>query len=81
MSIELSNYRKFVGLTQTQMAEVLGVSLQSYWKKENGKTPFSDKEKIKVKKLLLPYFPEIKIDDIFFNQKVSKVENEKREVI
>ena len=62
-----------LGLSQKEMAETLDISKQSYWKKENGRTPFTDKEKIIFRSMLEPIFPNIKIDDIFFNQKVLKV--------
>lgn len=65
-------YRNFLGLRQKDMAEILNISKQSYWKKENGKTPFTDEEKALIKSLLIEYFPGITIDDIFFTQKVLK---------
>ncbi|MDT2864286.1 helix-turn-helix transcriptional regulator [Vagococcus carniphilus] len=68
--------RRFAGLTQTDVAKILKVSLQTYYKKENGKTPFNDDEKIILKELFSKDFPEVTIDELFFNQKVSKVESE-----
>lgn len=62
----VAGYRKMLNLTQKQMAKNFGISIQSYWKKEKGKTPFTDDEKIKFKKMLIPLFPYITIDDIFF---------------
>lgn len=71
----IAGYRKMLEKSQTEMAKIFGISLQAYRSKEIGKTPFSDNEKLKLKKMLLPIFPDITIDDIFFKQKVSKVEN------
>lgn len=71
----IAGYRKMLGMSQSEMAKTFEISLQAYWSKEMGKTPFSDNEKLKFKRMLLPLFPNITIDDIFFNQKVSKVEN------
>lgn len=39
---KVSNYRRFLNYTQSDMSELLDISLQAYWKKENGKTAFSD---------------------------------------
>lgn len=63
---KIKGYRTMLSLTQKEMGEKLGISKQAYWNKENGLNSFTDKEKIIFKKLLIPHFPEIKIDDIFF---------------
>lgn len=55
-----------LGLTQEQMGKKLGMSKQSYHNKEIGKYSFSDSEKVDFKNLLLPIFPNISIEDIFF---------------
>jgi putative transcriptional regulator len=60
-----------LGLTQQEIAEKLGISKQSYWMKENGNTSFSNDEMRNFKSLLVPLFPKITIDDIFFGEKVS----------
>lgn len=70
----IAGYRNMLGKTQTEMAKEFGISLQAYRLKEIGKTPFSDREKLEFKELLIPIFPNITIDDIFFRAKVSKVE-------
>ncbi|AMB92981.1 helix-turn-helix transcriptional regulator [Aerococcus christensenii] len=66
--------RKFMGLTQSDMAKKLNISRQSYYLKENEKTPFTDKEKAVIKKTFNAAFPNATIDDIFFSTNVSKVE-------
>lgn len=63
-----------LSLTQKQMAQKLGISKQAYWNKENGVNSFTDKEKVVFKEILIPYFPSIKIDDIFFTDKELRVE-------
>jgi len=63
---KVKGYRNYLGLTQEQLGKKLGMTKQSYNNKENGKTAFSDSEKIILKNLLIPYFPNISIEDIFF---------------
>lgn len=64
---KIKGYRNMIGKTQKDMAKMLGISSNAYNKKEKGETPFKDNEKIMFKNMLLPYFPEITIDDIFFD--------------
>lgn len=63
---KIRGYRNMLGLTQEQMGKKLGMSKQSYHNKEIGKYSFSDEEKLSFKKLLIPNFPNISIEDIFF---------------
>lgn len=63
---KIVGYRKMLGKTQDEMAKEFNISKQAYWQKEKGCTSFSDREKILFKKMLLPIFPNITIDDIFF---------------
>lgn len=63
---KLKGYRNGIGKTQEEMAKKLGISKQSYNYKENKKVAFSDDEKIKIKSILIPYFPNVTIEDIFF---------------
>lgn len=63
---KVKGYRSMLGKTQEEMAIGLGISLQSYHNKENGHVSFKDSEKTTIKKMLLPIFPEITIEDIFF---------------
>lgn len=67
MANKIAGYRKMLGLTQKGMADKMGISKQAYFLKEKGETAFSDKEKQLFKNLLLPIFPEITIDAIFFS--------------
>lgn len=58
-------YRKKLGSTQSDMAKTLGISRQSYFRKENQLVPFTDEEKLMIKEMLIPLFPNITIDEIF----------------
>lgn len=65
---KIASYRAGLGLTQKEMAERLGItSQQQYHLKESKKRPFTDSEKKAMKSLLSPYFPNITIDEIFFD--------------
>lgn len=66
MMNKVKGYRNMLKLTQKEIAEKLGISTVAYIKKENGKSEFKDSEKIKFKELLLPYFPNITLEEIFF---------------
>ncbi|RTX75401.1 hypothetical protein CD117_00625 [Mammaliicoccus sciuri] len=71
--IKVAKYRRFIGVTQRDMAKYLGVSVQSYRNKEKGKTPFKDSEKVLIKeKLIANGFVKISIDEIFFDNEVAK---------
>ncbi|MFK4284172.1 helix-turn-helix transcriptional regulator [Staphylococcus hominis] len=72
---KIVGYRKMIGMSQKEMAEKFNISIQSYSKKENGSVPFKDTEKVIFKNLLLPYFPKITIDDIFFDNELRYVES------
>lgn len=63
---KIVGYRRICGMTQDDVAELFDISRQAYWKKENGRTPFTDNEKVLFKKKIEKIIPEIKIDDIFF---------------
>ena len=64
---KIIGYRKMLGFTQTDLAKEFVISLQAYRLKENGTTAFKDSEKVLFKNLLIPIFPSITIDDIFFS--------------
>lgn len=68
----ISGYRRIAGMKQSDMAKLFNISRQSYWNKENGRTPFTDKEKIIFKNEVEKVIPEISLEKIFFNQKVGK---------
>lgn len=70
----VAKLRRFKGLTQSDMADILSISSQWYWKKEKGITDFNNSEMIVLRDLFREDFPDISIDDIFFNEKVPEVE-------
>ena len=67
---KIRGYRNMLGKTQRDMAKIFNISVQSYNQKEHGKIAFKDSEKTVFKNMLLPYFPNITIDDIFFTNQV-----------
>ena len=64
---QLRGYRVMLGLTQQQMADKLGISLQSYNNKETKKTSFKDKERLVIKSMVAEIKPDITIDELFYN--------------
>lgn len=67
-----AGYRKLIGLTQKELADIFEVSVQSISRKENGITPYTDKEKKIFRNLIREKaIPNITIDEIFFKEKVS----------
>lgn len=69
MSNKIAGYRRMLGKTQKDVAEMFGISTQAYSSKERGKTQFKDSEKVIFKKELQRLFPDITIDEIFFGNK------------
>lgn len=63
---KIKGYRYMLGLSQQEMALKLGISKETYIKRERGVVKFKDEEKIKFKKLLVNIFPNITIEQIFF---------------
>ena len=63
---KIRGYRNMIGKTQKDMAEIFEISKQAYSAKERGNTRFSNEEMIMIKEMLLPMFPGITIDEIFF---------------
>lgn len=63
---KVRGYRNMLGMTQEQLGAKLGISKQAYQRKEKGKAAFTDREKMVFKKLLLPMFPDVTLEDIFF---------------
>ena len=65
--MRVPKYRSFLGKTQKDFAELLNISVQAYWNKENGRTPFNDVEKKIIKDLIQTEFPDITYEELFFN--------------
>ena len=64
---KLNGSRVMLGFTQQQMADKLGISLQSYNNKELGKTLFNDKERLAIKSMVAEIKPDITIDELFYS--------------
>ncbi|GAA0076147.1 hypothetical protein UT300005_05250 [Clostridium sp. CTA-5] len=62
----LKAYRMLKGIKQEEVAEILGISLTTYSKKETGKTQFSLEEA----KKMSDYF-NISIEQLFFADRVN----------
>ena len=60
----IKSLRDGQGLTQKYMADILGVSECSYCNKENGRSHFSDKEKVRIAKFF--DLSANQVNDIFF---------------
>lgn len=69
---DLANMRKAIGYTQKDMAKKFGISLQAYYRKEKGYTPFSDEEKVIFRDLVKPMFPFATIELLFFTNNTVK---------
>ena len=61
----LKRTRYYKGYKQYQMADIIGLSRQTYNYKENGKLPFTSEEIIKISIQLNLRLEEV--NDIFFN--------------
>lgn len=59
-------YRQVLKLKQKYLAEMLGISVVMYSKKERKKSPFTDDEKIKLLNYFKTYFKDETIDSLFF---------------
>lgn len=65
-------YRKMIGLTQTEMAEKLGISEATYRAKEKGRSHFTNQEILIFIELIKESDPFITFDDIFFSKNPTK---------
>ncbi|HJA90182.1 MAG TPA: helix-turn-helix domain-containing protein [Candidatus Jeotgalibaca merdavium] len=64
---KVAGYRTMLGKTQKDMAELYGITVQAYSRKERGDVPFKDSEKTTFRNLLRKLLPHITIDEIFFD--------------
>ena len=63
---KLAGIRATLGMNQTELANKIGMTKQTYCRKENGQAQFKDEEKIAIKEIFSEYYKGITIDDIFF---------------
>lgn len=68
----IAGYRRMTGMRQEDIAKKMNISRQSYWNKETGRTPFTDKEKMIFVAEVSKVVPGVTVIDIFFSQKVGK---------
>ena len=59
-------YRKALGLKQSELSEILNISVPMYSRKERRETAFTDNEKVKLLNFFKRYFPNENIDSLFF---------------
>ena len=71
MNTKLVAYRKMLQMNQKSFAEKIGISLVSYSNKETGKTEFPQNEMITITNIIKEKIPNITMDDIFFDNRVS----------
>lgn len=71
MKERIAGYRKMLGLTQKEMAAKFGISSTAYIKKEHGKTPFTDKEKVLFRDMVKDIDKDITIEKIFFSEDIE----------
>jgi DNA-binding XRE family transcriptional regulator len=70
-------YRRMTGKTQSYFADVLGISLNSYANKENGKNQFTQQEMHLFYSELKKYISDITVEDIFFKEELQKITKNK----
>ena len=63
---KLAVYRAMINKNQTEFSEELGMSIQTYNQKENGKRSFTVDEMKQIKNLFNRYSLNVTIEDIFF---------------
>lgn len=63
---KIQAYRKALNLKQHDLANMLGISVVMYSKKERKETPFTDTEKVVLLKYFKQYFTNESIDSLFF---------------
>lgn len=73
----VASYRRMTGKTQSYFAGVLGISLNSYANKENGRTQFTQQEMHLFYSELKKYICDITVEDIFFKEKLQKITKDK----
>lgn len=74
MVSKISGYRNMINYTQEKMANAIGVSEVTYRNKEKGRIPFKDYEMAIFHGLVADHFPEVSINDIFFREKLQKLQ-------
>ena len=68
--LEIKGARTRLGYTQQKLADVLGISVHSYRKKESGAVKFTEKEKFELARIL--GFSLSQLDEILFDGELSE---------
>lgn len=68
----LKSLRSLYGITQSEMAYIIGSTTSNYCAKENGKRQFKQQEMNKIYTFLKKNDENITLDDIFLPVKVTK---------
>lgn len=76
MNNKLLGYRKMLGLTQTEMAQLSGMCLTTYNFKEQGKKDFTQSEMEKITEVIKEKFPTVTMDEIFFRTEVINMKTQ-----
>lgn len=63
---KLKRLRILAGYTQQQIADMFGITNPSYSKKELGRVPFKDTEKVLFMELIAETSPDETIESVFF---------------
>ena len=61
---KIKGYRAMLGMSQKEMAEVLGLSLRGYSTKENGQSKFDANELVKIQQTFKEKNLEVSLDDL-----------------
>lgn len=68
MNYNLMQCRKKLKLSQKQFGEKLGMSAQSYSKREIGTRDFKQSEMIKILDIVIEYFPLMSMEELFLKE-------------
>ncbi|MGL4522983.1 MAG: helix-turn-helix transcriptional regulator [Bacilli bacterium] len=69
---ELKKYRLFLGKTQQEFAEVLGITRFAYSNKERGIRFFKDSEKKTITKYINSLGIEASVESLFFSEDITQ---------
>ena len=68
MPNKLLGMRKAVGVTQNDIAKYLDIAQITFSRKETGKSEFKRTEMEKITTFFKQYYPDITLEEIFFNK-------------
>ena len=71
MENNIAKYRRYLGITQKEMAKRIGIGRSTFHLKEKGKLDFTQTEILKITKEIRKTFPDITVEELFFNDLVN----------